>query len=240
MWRQVRTQVRRQDLMKYPQARSPGPPSPREAGLRLLEAYADLARRGQHLLGALLGGQAPRQWAHYPNEDAIDHASGCQWFYHSHSPEDRPQAPEHGHIHLFACRPLWQGRLRSPAERDFARLCAMPRSRSNTRHLLALGLDAKGIPISLFTVNSWVTGDLMLSADLTLELLSSMALDTGHAELDTVIVSVLGLCRAELSEVLARRDAALRSHAGPAVLQDRGLEVLSQIPIDLDAALRAL
>lgn len=240
MWRQMRTPVRRQELTKAPQARRPGPQSLREAGLRLLEAYADLAGRGQHLLGSLLAGQVPRQWAHYPDDDAIDRTNGYQWFYHSHSPEDRPEAPEHGHIHLFARRPLWEGRLRSPAERDFATLCGMPRSRSNTRHLVAVGLDAKGVPISLFTVNSWVTGDLMLSADLTLELLSSMALDTGHAEVDTVIESVARLCQAELQEALALRDGALRSHSGPAVLQDRGLELLSDIPIDLDAALRAL
>jgi hypothetical protein len=77
------------------------------AGLRMLETYSKLAQRGAHLLGSLLGGQAPREWRHYPADDAIDQGSGFQWFYHSHSLEDRPGSAEHGHIHLFARRKLW-------------------------------------------------------------------------------------------------------------------------------------
>jgi len=74
----------------------------RAACLRLLETYADLARHGEHLLASLLAGQSPRQWAHYPADDAIDPDNGFQWFYHSHASEDRTRSGEHGHIHLFA------------------------------------------------------------------------------------------------------------------------------------------
>ena len=204
---------------------------------RLLETYAALAGRREHLFAGLLGGVVPKQWAHYPNDDAIDGARGYQWFYHSHSPEDRPGCREHGHIHLFARRPLWGRRLRSSSEREFAKLCGDPVSEANTRHLFAIGFDAKGLPISLFTVNSWVTGDLMLGAVLTMELLSNIALDTGHPEVDAVIESTVRMCIPELHELMLARDQSLAAHAGPDKLKDEGLELLSEIAVDLDSKL---
>lgn len=207
------------------------------AGRRLLDTYQVLARNGEHLLQSVLNGAAPRHWSHYPDDDAIDYTSGYQWFYHSHSPEDRPGAAEHGHIHLFAGRQLWNGRLRSQAERDFAAMTGRPRRRVRTRHLLGIGLDAKGVPISLFTVNSWVTGDLMLSAWLTEQLLEHLQLATAYPRIDAVLESVTTLYRAEIGRLLAFRDAALRTRTPAEVLDDRSLEVLSEIPIDLDRKL---
>jgi hypothetical protein len=240
---EMRPEVRSKELtsMKKVPPHSPQPDAAlAAAGLRLLETYAGLAERGEHLLGRLLAGHVPKQWAHYPEDDAIDLSSGYQWFYHSHSPEDRPGAAEHGHIHLFARQPLWGRRLRSRSERAFAVLCDNPSTTPTTRHLLTIGLDAKGLPISLFTVNSWVTGDLMLGADLTLELLASMTLDTGHPEVDAVIASVARLCTPELRALMQCRDDALRAHRVPDKLQDEALELLSEIRIDLDAKLAAL
>jgi len=194
------------------------------AGLRLLETYAGLAQRGEHLLGKLLGGDLPRQWRHYPEDDAIDHASGFQWFYHSHSPEDRPGASEHGHIHLFARRKLWSRRLRSAHEIEFASLADDPTQPVNTRHLITIGLDAKGIPVSLFTVNSWVTGDLMLSASTTALLLEQMTLATGNEDVDAVIECVVRLYQNEILDLLVRRDALLFQRRAPGLLTDERLE----------------
>ncbi len=185
----------------------------------------------------LLAGQHPRQWRHYPEDDAVDEVSGYQWFYHSHTPEDRPGATEHGHFHLFARRQLWARRLQSKAEKAFAALTGNPRKRANTRHLLAIGMDAKGVPISLFTVNSWVTGDLMLSAPGTERLLSGMRLNTGHPDIDAVLESVVALCLAEIRQLLAARDAALSGRPARGVLAERGLEVLSETAIALDRKL---
>jgi len=205
--------------------------------MRLLEVYADLARRGEHLLGGLLGGRAPRQWEHYPENDAIGAGSGYQWFYHSHSPQDRAGAAEHGHIHLFARRKLWSRRLCSASEREFASLSRLAPLSVNTRHLLSIAFDAKGIPRSLFTVNSWVTGDLMLGAALSGELLENISLNTGHAEIDTVIESLLQLYREEIFHLLAQRDKALFGWKGKNVLADQRLEVLSELKIDVDSKL---
>ncbi|MEQ1814448.1 MAG: hypothetical protein ABL860_08375 [Candidatus Nitrotoga sp.] len=211
--------------------------SPSAAGKRLLEIYAGLVVRGEHLLQGLLCGQPPCQWHHYPEEDAIDEVSGYQWFYHSHSPEDRPETTEHGHFHLFARRKLWARRLQSRAEKTFAAMTGNPNQQVNTRHLLSIGIDAKGIPVSIFTVNSWVTGDLMLSAAKTEQLLIQMTLDTGYSDIDTVLESVIALCSDEIRQVLAERDATLSAKLAHAMLGDQNLEMLSEATIDLDKKL---
>lgn len=210
----------------------------RTKGLRLLRIYAELANNKEHLLDGLLLGQAPQQWAHYPQDDAIDRKSGYQWFYHSHSAEDRPGSAEHGHIHLFARRSLWSRRLQSRSEREFQVMCGALSPQTQTRHLLAMGLNAKGVPISLFTVNSWVTGDLMLSRPLTVELLGAIRLHTGHTPLDAVMESVVYLCASEIEHVLAQRDEKLASHPHADKLSDERLELLSELPIDLDKKLQ--
>ena len=210
------------------------------SGLRLLQIYSELADSKEHLLDGLLLGQPPQQWEHYPQDDAIDRESGYQWFYHSHSPEDRPGGAEHGHFHIFARRPLWSRRLQSRAEREFQKLCDSPSPQTHTRHLLAIGLNAKGVPISVFTVNSWVTGDLMLSRQLTMELLGSLRLNTGHAKLDALIESVVHLCVPEIQKVMGQRDEKLASHPHANKLNDERLELLSELSIDLDAKLQSI
>ena len=209
------------------------------ASQRLLETYAGLAQRRAHLFGDLLGNAIPGQWRHYPEDDAIDPVSGFQWFYHSHAPDGRERNGEHGHIHLFARRRLWSRRLGSARERAFGILSRDVPAFHNTRHLLAIGFDAKGVPGSMFTVNSWVTGDRMLSAGLTAQLLDGLHLDTGYPHVDAVIQSLVALHRAEIRALLWHRDKTLSAWERTDVLSDQDLEVLSAIRIDVDAKLAA-
>ncbi|MEB0057760.1 MULTISPECIES: DUF6969 family protein [unclassified Variovorax] len=234
---QMRSKVRSQKIRQRTREGRRSAGGNAAAGLRLLATYSELAQRGAHLLGSLLAGQAPLQGRHYPENDAIDQGSGYQWFYHSHAPEDRSGSIEHGHIHLFAHRRLWARRLRSASELKFAQLADGADPWVATRHLLTIGFDAKGLPCSLFTVNSWVTGDLMLSARTTEALLEAMALDTGNVLIDRVIECVVQLCDEDIRSVLADRDQKLFSRKAPGLLQDEGLEVLSERAIDLDAKL---
>ena len=74
---------------------------------------------------------------------------------------------------------------------------------------------------------------------MSLELLSTMKLDTGHPDIDAVIESVAQLCGPELRELMCRRDDALRTHPAADKLQDEALELLSEVRIDLDAKLSA-
>ncbi len=206
---------------------------PRRAADHLIACYARLARDERHLLASLLDGKPPVQWQHYPADDAIDATRRYQWFYHSHDPEDRPGATEHGHFHLFV-RP--EGSIDEPAESQFLRRLRCRRRRANTRHLLAIGMNAVGLPISMFTVNRWVTGDLPLSANATIALLQTLRLSTGHAAIDTVLESVIALHRREIRALIERRDDAwfARAARGPGALEDRALEVPSFLSLDLD------
>ncbi|MDO8248581.1 MAG: hypothetical protein Q7T78_02525 [Rhodoferax sp.] len=127
--------------------------------------------------------------------------------------------------------------MRSAKEKEFASLADDPNQQVSTRHLICIGLDAKGIPTSLFTVNRWVTGDLMLSASNTVLLLDQMNLDTGNEDVDAVIECVIRLYKDEIRDLLVRRDALLYQKRAPGILGDKSLEVLSEIVINVDEKL---
>jgi len=241
MWCEVRCQVRHKELSQH-QSRRVRSNGAAAAAARLLGVYAELAERGEHLLGQLVAGTSPRQWERFPADDAIDSAGLYQWFYHCHGPEDRSGNPgEHGHLHLFARRARWAQLTPSDDEQAFQTLCGRPAQDPDTRHLMAIGLNAKGVPISLFAVNSWVTGDLMLNAAWTARLLSEIVLDTGHPTIDRMIASVVQLCQGEILQLLVARDAVLATHAAGTVLQDETLEILAEVRLDLDGLIaRAL
>lgn len=210
----------------------------RAAG-NLVECYRHLARDRRHLLASLLDGKSPVQWQHYPENDAIDAPRRYQWFYHSHDPEDRPVAEEHGHFHLFVRPEGLNGEIDEQAESQFLQRLRCRRRQAKTRHLLAIGINSVGLPISLFTVNRWVTDDLPLTGNTTLELLRALRLSTGHAAIDTVLESVIALHRPQIRRLLAHRDAAwfARAARGPGALEDRALKVPSVFSLDLDRRL---
>lgn len=81
-------------------------------------------------------------------------------------------------------------------------------------------------------------GDLRLESDLTAELLMSMRLDTGHAEMDAAIGATVRMCLPEIADLMSMRDEVLAPHADPDKLGDPDLELLSELAVDLDAKLR--
>jgi hypothetical protein len=207
----------------------------------ILRTYRKLAATGQHLLAPLLKGAVPVQWEHYPYANAFSSNGRYQWYYHSHSPADRPGSSEHGHIHLFARVEGIRRRLDPRREKRFLASLGAADSSAATRHLLAVGLNARGVPISLFTVNRWVTGDLMLSGPATVELLASMTLKTGFPAIDALLVGLARLYSSEIRALIRKRDVALRDRArtGLGTLEDEGLEVLSELKLDIDRKLAA-
>ena len=228
VWRQVWPEVRADGAL------SAG--SPALHAQRLVQVYQALARRGDHLLAPLLDGRPPVQWAHYPDDDALYAQRRYQWYYHSHSLVDRPGAAEHGHFHLFARTDARRSVIDPAAEALFLKRLGAPDSAARTRHLLAIGMSSVGVPISLFTVNRWVTGDLLLSSANSLRLLEALSLDTGQPGIDRLIISLVGLCMPQVRALFRERDRRLyaRARRGPGVLDDEALEVLSERAIDLD------
>lgn len=205
------------------------------AARELLDVYSRLAQKGAHALGELLAGGPPRAWDRLPADDAVDRSGLYQWFYHSHGPEDGRGAAEHGHFHLFARRALWERIAAEAGENEFASVAGSSPD-AETRHLLAISMDAKGVPTALFTVASPVTGDAMMNARASFEALRRFALDTGFPAIDRLLASLIALCLPEVRSLLIRRDKALRA------ARARGSEppeVLSETALDVDSKIAA-
>jgi len=218
---------------------TPAPDVERRGANALVDTYRHLALTRSHLLEPILQGASPTQWEHYPGDDAISIDRRYQWYYHSHSPADRPGSIEHGHFHLFARMEGAGKRIDASTERKFLAELSEPDSKAATRHLMGVGMSPVGVPISLFTVNRWVTGDLLLSRESTLSLLELMTLDTGYPAIDAVLTALAALYRAEIRSLMSQRDQSLRARAvkGPGTMDDPTVEVLSGLSLDLDKQL---
>lgn len=208
----------------------------RRGAKALVDTYRRLALTRSHLLEPILQGASPTQWEHYPCDDAISRDRRYQWYYHSHSPADRPGSIEHGHFHLFARMEGAAAHVNATAEKGFLSVLGEPDSEATTRHLLCVGMSPVGVPTSLFTVNRWVTGDMLLSRASTLTLLESMTLDTVYPAIDALLTGLAELYRTEIRSLMSQRDRSLRARAvkGPGTLDDPTVEVLSELPLDLD------
>jgi len=105
---------------------------------------------------------------------------------------------------------------------------------------MCISLGAKGIPTSLFTVNRWVTGDHLLSADSTLALLKNFRVATPGFELiNEWLQAMIGLFWPQIVDLLRQRDIKLKSlitngHTGVNLLDDNAVELLSEFDVDID------
>jgi hypothetical protein len=201
----------------------------RQHARRLAELVARATRdRRAPWLAALIGRRARlRELDHYPPDDVVERASGAQCFVHAHDGDTHGFA----HFHCFVRLP--------------GRALGIGRPWVTT-HVAALSVDEHGWPLRLLAVNQWTTGELWQPARRTLALLERLDFraPTPEAEAGRWLASVLHVYWPELQRLLAVRDARLRRellrHPGTNVLQDRNLEVLCAIPIDLMRRLRAL
>jgi len=152
-----------------------------------------------------------RAWDHYPPGDVFDPASGAQWFYHCHPAGEG--AAEHGHFHCF---------LR-------------PRGADGPiHHLAAVGVDAHGRMLRLFTVNQWVVGDDWLDAEATVALLPrfDMQMPRPSYLVNRWLTGIFAAYGQEIAELVRQRDRVLAAHVPPAgteARQDRALEVTSEL-----------
>ncbi|MEO3999043.1 hypothetical protein [Mesorhizobium sp. CAU 1732] len=149
-------------------------------------------------------------WDHYPQGDVYDAASGAQWFYHCHPAEEG--AAEHGHFHCFV-------RPDGPT--------------GPIHHLAAVGVDAYGKVVRLFTVNQWVVGDDWLEADATIALLARFDIQMPRPSylVNRWLTAIFSAYEDEIEDLIRARDATLEAHESPAgtpVREDRTLEVTSE------------
>lgn len=192
------------------------------ARLEIAHCEAVLAKAGLSVLSETLR-DAPdiRFWDHYPQGDVFDPQSGAQWFYHCHAAD--PDAPagvtapadEHGHFHCFV-RP--EG-------------AAGP-----IHHMAAVGVDAHGRILRLFTVNQWVVGDDWLDAEPTIALLSRFDVEMPRPSylVNRWLTAVLFAYSDEIAGLIRARDRRVAAHVPPEGVsprEDRALEVTSEFRI---------
>ncbi|NCN96437.1 MAG: hypothetical protein GW928_03000 [Rhodoferax sp.] len=195
-------------------------------------AFADATAAQGSLIQSWVAGQEVIEYDHYPSDDVVDVRHGSQFYYHAHRDGDQ----EHGHLHLF-----WHATA-SGRRRYFQP--EKPRwNRTEPTHLFAISLDARGLPVALFTVNQWVTDGHWLDATTTLACVDRFVMESvdGHETSCRWLTGFVRLYRPLVKELLIQRDQrmARRSDMTKA-LRDHRLEVLSSIPIDWMADMDAL
>jgi hypothetical protein len=188
----------------------------RHEAARCVSLFQQVVARHGSLVQAFVRGAPVTAYEHYPPGDLIDTRHGFQCFYHSH----RAGSLEHGHLHLF--------RRAAANARDDA-----------PGHLIAIGLDARGLPVSMFCVNHWVTGGAWRDARAAIAALDAARFEgaRSHALAGRWLTSFLRLYQPVATSVLLRRDALLqrrrdRGASWPQLKRDRSLEVISRSRID--------
>jgi hypothetical protein len=212
------------------------------AGREVLEWRRILAKTGDNVVGLALRNEGPfHVLDHYPKGDVFDPESHAQWYYHAHDKKDRPG--EHGHFHTF----MRGGGM--PAGIAPARLPDVEsKSAPNDLvcHLVAISMGRSGWPIGLFTTNRWVTGETWYAAKDVAAMLDGfdMQVDKPSWSVNRWLTGMLRLFRPQIEVLLQQRDERIRewqaANPGVNAHEDRRLEVTSQLPIDVEAEVRAL
>ncbi len=212
---------------------NPRAPDRYRAACRSLRYRLRLTERHGSVLVALAGLAPTLAQRPHPGGHGLDAASGSCFSYHCQRQPDPHGVGGHGHLHLFV--PAAPG--------------------AEPTHLIAVSLEARGLPIGLFTLNRWVAGDAWLPAAATAALLERFsfpaprrgaAAEQGGTDprLGRWLTHILAFYRPEITALLEERDACLARRAQgsglEAALDDRRLEIRSQRPIDWSADLARL
>ncbi|MBO9587490.1 hypothetical protein [Devosia sp.] len=170
-----------------------------------------LAKGGLNVLSDTFRGVSDIEaWEHYPPGDVFDPSSNAQWFYHCHPAEEG--AVEHGHFHCFVRPDGPEGAI---------------------HHLIAIGVDANGRLLRLFTVNQWVVGDDWADAERTIDLVGrfDVQMPSPSYLVNRWLTAIFVAYESEIADLIRARDEVLAAHvpqAGTAAREDRALEVTSE------------
>lgn len=216
------------------------PMAPEQAAHTVIETITQMAQEQKPLMLRVVPEDGATFWTHYPKNDARDKFCKSRWYYHVHAAGSRDEG-EHGHFHLFLHRTqLPEGlepKVWPPQGED---------ARAHVTHLIGLSIDTNGIPRAWFTVNRFVTNEFLYPADVMIEHLPDF--DVDHTNQDDLVnrfvTAMVALYRDEIAQLLRERDIRheqlVAEFGDDAYNKESGVEVLSQIPIDLDAKLSSL
>ena len=119
-------------------------------------------------------------------------------------------------------------------------------AKAHVTHLVALSIDTNGIPMSWFTTNRFVTNEFLYPADVMIKHLPLYNVDKTQEDdlVNRLVTAMVALYSEEICDLLRQRDekqAELVEEHGPEGYEkESGVEVLSSIPIDLDAKISSL
>ena len=212
-----------------------------EAAHTVIETITQMAQEQRPLMLRVLpeGGDS-HFWKHYPKGDARDAETKSRWYYHVHAPGSRDEG-EHGHFHLFLHRTQLPEGLEPKVWPPQGEDC-----KAHVTHLIGLSIDTVGIPRAWFTVNRFVTNEFLFPADVMIEHLPDFNVDQTKQDdlVNRFVTAMVALYREEIAELLHQRDARhaelVAEHGDKGYEKESGVEVLSQIPIDLDAKISSL
>ena len=214
--------------------------TPVQAAHTVIETITQMAQEQKPLMLRVVPEDEVHFWKHYPEKDARDAKCKSRWYYHVHAPGSRDE-DEHGHFHLFLHRSqLPEGlepKVWPPQGED---------AKAHVTHLIGLSINTVGIPRSWFTVNRFVTNEFLFPADVMIEHLPDFNVDDTQEDdlVNRFVTAMVALYREEIAELLTQRDAKqaeLEAEHGEAGYEKAsGVEVLSQIPIDLDAKISGM
>jgi hypothetical protein len=214
-----------------------------DAAAVVTEVHRVLAKTGDNVVGELLRGSGTfYEWDHYPKGDVYDQETHGQYYYHAH-PAGQRFAGEHGHFHTFL-RPAGMPKGTRPAPVPSLQPPVDPEDALS--HLVAIAMDSRGLPVRLFTVNRWVTGETWYGAEDVIRMLPRFAIDHARPSwpVNRWITGLLALYRPFVESLLRQRDQAVRlwqsERNPPDVYEDRRLEVTSYLDIDLQDDIRRL
>lgn len=198
------------------------------AGVELVAALAAIEGQGSNLLAALAGSGEIVSGRQYPDGGGFDSTSGTQYFFHVHAPQDVAPgdlaADEVGHIHCF---------IRPEGRADDTPLY----------HLVAIGLNNFGRPVSLFTTNRWVTCETWIEARAAARFARRFRTQTGGPA-DAFINAMFRLFRGEIADLLRQRDQLLsawaKAHPDADTFEDHALQNTSSRRINLEGVLAGL
>jgi hypothetical protein len=212
-----------------------------EAVHTVIETITEMAQEQRPLMLRVVPEDEVHFWKHYPPKDARSASCKSRWYYHVHAPGSRDE-DEHGHFHLFLHRSQLPEGLEPkvwPPQREDAK--------AHVTHLVGLSINTVGIPRSWFTVNRFVTNEFLYPADVMIDHLPDFNVDDTKEDslVNRFVTAMVALYRDEIAELLRQRDARqaelVAEHGEEAAYEKAsGVEVLSQIPIDLDAKISSL
>jgi Domain of unknown function (DUF6969) len=212
----------------------------RDAGAEVLECQRVLDKGGLNVVGEMLRGQGKFvEYEHYPADDVYDADTHAQYYYHAH----RGSEGEHGHFHTFlraAGMPAGVAPVAYSGDEPW------PAGDEALSHLIGISMDAYGLPIGLFTVNRWVTGDAWYPARNVIAMLDGFLIDHANPSwpVNRWIGAMLRLFRPQIEALVLARDQTLaawaRSHPGRDVFEDRELEIMSHAPISVESQIAAV